>query len=153
MAKDKSEPTFEIRIWNRNKELIIKAKDEQERNDWVVALRNAKAKVLAEIESVIASAIPQLERTEKPRSNYSDVLLQYAAGNAPNSPTGTRKKKYAEQFSDFRSGKAVFHMEEDSENNIVFHQKKLTIKGATVEKLIEKLTEEEQGKFGGYQSR
>ena len=53
------------------------------------------------------------------------------------------KKDY---FLTIKTEAIKVQFEEDSDSNIIKNSKKNTIKGATVEKLLEKLTEEEQGK-------
>ena len=57
-----------------------------------------------------------------------------------------------DMYNSIKNEASQLTYEEDGPSNIVFHGKKNTIKGATVEKLLEKLTEEEQGKIYFYRN-
>jgi hypothetical protein len=71
----------------------------------------------------------------------SKLLQDYVAnGTFVGSPTQSTKQKHDKYRTE------TTNSDEDSETNLIINQKKNTIKGATVDKLIEKLTEEGQGR-------
>jgi hypothetical protein len=54
IPKDKQDG-FEIQDWKRGKLFSFKAKDEQERNEWVNMLKSVKARAIQEAEASIRS--------------------------------------------------------------------------------------------------
>eukprot|EP01114_Cavostelium_apophysatum_P017288 TRINITY_DN5102_c0_g1_i2.p1 TRINITY_DN5102_c0_g1~~TRINITY_DN5102_c0_g1_i2.p1 ORF type:complete len:975 (+),score=296.16 TRINITY_DN5102_c0_g1_i2:77-3001(+) len=140
-----SKPTdFDIKILGANREYNFRARDERERNEWVLFLRKAK-KVNSDkyvFQDLQAQLLAQSPGQVIQPSGSQEILENYLSGNTDRKESDPFR---VSQNSEAGSNSAVIEFDKpDTEENIRLNSEQTQIKAATPTKLIEKLTEEKQ---------
>jgi len=132
---------FDVKSLLDDREFFFRARDEQERNEWIIAIRNIKT--IKSMPSISSSLNKNVEKQLGLNNEQEAFVLikKYLDSLNPAelfTPTTGNAGEHSNSLTQAQM------IEEDSEKNFLFNVQKQQIKGGTVEKLLEKLTEEQQ---------